>query len=113
MPSLPVRIALHSEVRDGYDAAHARIPDDLVAAFARVGIHEWTIWRSGSHMFHLVVCDDWDAAIAALDEEPANARWQEQIGPYVELYRDSNAEPGFAPLAVVWDLATQRAHRSR
>jgi L-rhamnose mutarotase len=111
MTYTPARIALYSEVREGYVEAHARIPDDLVAAFARVGIHEWTIWRSGARMFHLVVCDDWDAAIAALDGDPANARWQEHIGPYVELYRHAAGEPGFAPLAVVWDLATQRAER--
>lgn len=112
MTSAAARIALHSEVRDGYVEAHARIPDDLIEAFGRAGIHEWTIWRSGHHMFHLVVCDDWDAAIAALDREPANARWQESIGPYVEAYRDAYAEPGFSPLAVVWDLERQRAEGS-
>ena len=106
------RVALHSEVRDGYTEAHAGIPDDLLAAFARVGIHEWTIWRSGARMFHFIVCDDWDAAIVALEDEPANARWQERIGPYVECYRDADAERSFAPLAVVWDLAAQRAARA-
>ena len=109
MTHAALRIALHSEVRDGYVEAHARIPDDLAEAFGRVGIHEWTIWRSGEHMFHLVVCDDWDAAIAALDDEPANVRWQESIGPFVEVYRDADGEPGFAPLAAVWDLQKQSA----
>jgi L-rhamnose mutarotase len=108
MISPQTRIALHSEVREGYGHAHARIPDDLVMAFARVGIHEWTIWRSGRHAFHLVICDDWDAAVAALEDEPANVAWQQTIGPYVELYRDTDGAPGFAPLEVVWDLATQR-----
>ena len=106
------RIALHSEVRDGYVEAHARIPEDLAMTFARVGIHEWTIWRSGDHMFHLVVCDDWDAAIAALEDDPANTDWQRTIGPYVEVYRDSEGRPEFAPLALVWDLEAQRAEHS-
>ena len=109
MINTAVRIALHSEVRDGYVEAHARIPDDLIEAFGRVGIHEWTIWRSGDHMFHLVVCDDWDAAITALADEPANLRWQESIGPFVEVYRDADGEPGFVPLAAVWDLQKQSA----
>ncbi|QEO14602.1 L-rhamnose mutarotase [Agromyces intestinalis] len=103
------RIALHSEVRDGYVEAHVRIPDDLAEAFPRVGIHEWTIWRSGNHMFHLVACDDWDAAVTALDDEPANVDWQATIGPFVEVYRDASGDPGFEPLDIVWDLRAQRA----
>jgi L-rhamnose mutarotase len=108
----PRRIALHSEVRDGYEDAHARIPDELISAFSRVGIHEWTIWSSGAHMFHLVVCDDWDAALAGLAHDPANIRWQERIGPFVELYRDGDGAPGFAPLRMTWDLTSQRTNRS-
>ncbi len=112
MTSTTMRIALHSTVRDGYRAEHATIPEDLVDTFARVGIHEWTIWGSGDRMFHLVECDDWDAALAALDQEPANARWQATIGPFVELYRDGAGEEGFVPLDVVWDLGRQRAARA-
>jgi len=71
-----MRVALHSTLRsgaiDGYRTAHLRIPDDLVAAFDRVGIHEWTIWRSGDRLFHLVLCDDFDAAMRALEHDPAN-----------------------------------------
>ncbi|BDZ64059.1 L-rhamnose mutarotase [Agromyces mangrovi Wang et al. 2018] len=107
-----MRIALHSTVREGYIEQHASIPEDLVDTFARVGIHNWTIWRSGEHMFHLVECDDWDAAMAAIEEDPANLRWQATIGPYVELYRDSDGEPGFVPLAEVYDLRRQRAARA-
>ena len=51
-------VALRSLLRDGcgdaYDAAHARIPDDLVDAHLRAGIRDWTIWRSGRELFHLV-----------------------------------------------------------
>ncbi len=110
------RVALHSIVRDGhvddYRDTHARIPGDLMAAFASVGIHEWTIWRSGRALFHLVECDDFDRAIAALDDDPANARWQSVIGPFVELYRDAAGNAAFAPLEQVWDLADQRADAS-
>jgi len=109
----PQRIALHSVIRDGhvddYRETHARVPDDLLAAFARVGIHEWTIWRSGRRLFHLVVCDDFERAIAQLDADPVNADWQSRIGPFVELYRDASGATAFAPLEEVWDLADQRS----
>ncbi len=103
------RVALHSIVREGYRDEHARVPDELMEVFERVGIHEWTIWRSGDRMFHLVVCDDFDDAIARIAQEPANLSWQARIGPFVEHYRDSDGARGFAPLDQVWDLAGQRA----
>lgn len=106
-------VALHSVLRsgavDGYRAAHARIPDALDAAFARVGIHGWTIWRSGERLFHLVDCDDFDAALTALDDDPANVAWQASIGRWVEVFRDADGAAGLAPLEAVWSLAAQRA----
>jgi L-rhamnose mutarotase len=107
-----MRVALHSTLRpgliDGYRAAHTRIPDELSAAFERVGIHDWTIWRSGDRLFHLVVCDDFDAAMRELEHDPANERWQRDIGRYVEVFRGANGEEAFTPLEEVWDLAAQR-----
>lgn len=106
-----MRIALHSEIRDGavddYRAHHARIPDALAASFARIGIRDWTIWRSGHRLFHLVDCDDWDAAAAALDEDPANAEWQHYIGRFVELFRGPDGSEAFTPIEEVWDLRAQ------
>ena len=47
-----MRVALHSVLRDGheasYDEAHAAVPDELAEPFGRVGIHDWSVWRSGS-----------------------------------------------------------------
>ncbi|MBF4548838.1 MULTISPECIES: L-rhamnose mutarotase [unclassified Pseudoclavibacter] len=107
-----MRVALHSEIKpgsiEGYRATHAVVPDELMAAFDRVGIRSWTIFRSGHRLFHDVICDDWDAAIAALDVDPANVSWQEDIGRFVELYRDSDGEEGFSPLELVWDLEAQK-----
>lgn len=106
-----MRIALHSELRPGaiagYLDAHRVIPADLAATFARIGIHDWSIWRSGHRLFHLVECDDWDAAVAALDEDPANAVWQRDIGEFVELFRDTDGDEGFRALELVWRLVDQ------
>ncbi|WP_394254467.1 L-rhamnose mutarotase [Pseudoclavibacter helvolus] len=107
-----MRVALHSEITSGsvdqYRASHAVIPEELVATFDRVGISSWTIFRSGHRLFHDVICDDWDAANAALDTDPANARWQEDIGRFVELFRDADGEEGYAPLELMWDLEAQK-----
>lgn len=107
-----MRVALHSEIREGavdsYRERHLVIPDDLVAVFGRLGIHDWTIWRSGRRLFHLVECDDWDAAYAALPQEPADQEWQRDIGRFVELFRDAEGTEGTGPLEQIWDLAAQR-----
>lgn len=108
-----MRIALHSEIREGavddYRTHHARIPDGLVDAFSRLGIREWTIWRSGHRLFHLVECDDWDVAMQALRDEPADHAWQADIGRFVELFRDADGAEGTSPLELIWDLAAQRS----
>jgi L-rhamnose mutarotase len=87
-----VIVALHSRLRpgaeEGYDRDHARIPDDLARAFARAGIRDWAIWRSRLDVFHLVDCDDFEAALAQVDADPAGARWQEVIGGYVDHFVD-------------------------
>ncbi len=105
-----MRIALHSVLREGaerdYEDAHSRIPDDLAASFARVGIHDWTIWRSGRNLFHLVECDDFAAAMAALDDDPANLRWQTRIGRFVDHF-ETFPPGGSLETPQVWRLSQQ------
>jgi len=108
-----MRIALHSVLREGheaaYDAAHAAIPADLMASFERVGIHDWQIWRSGRDLFHLVECDDFAAAMRALDDDPANRRWQESINRHVDHFVADRPGADGMVLPLVWTLAAQRA----
>jgi L-rhamnose mutarotase len=103
-------VALHSVLRagrgDGYDVAHERIPDDLVEAHRRAGIRDWSIWRSGDHLFHLVDCDDFEAAVRQLESDPANRRWQELIGEYVDHFETGPA--GGVELPLVWRMRDQR-----
>jgi L-rhamnose mutarotase len=100
-------VALRSLLRagheQGYDTAHERIPDDLMEAHRRAGIHDWQIWRSGRDLFHLVECDDFDAAMRDLELDPANARWQAFIGDYVDRF-----DP--VPLPLVWRMRDQSDH---
>lgn len=98
-----MRVALHSVLREGQEAAyereHATVWPDLLAALQRVGIRDWTIWRSGRHLFHVVDADDFGAAMAALDDDPVNLRWQEHMAAFVDHF-----EPD---LRHVWTLRDQ------
>ncbi|MBI0298253.1 L-rhamnose mutarotase [Streptomyces sp. PRKS01-29] len=109
-----MRVALHSVLKEGqesgYEQVHATVPEDLLAALRRAGITNWRIWRSGRHLFHLVDCEDFVAAMAALDEDPANQRWQEFIGAYVDHFEDTGGAPAEAErmaLGEVWELRSQ------
>jgi L-rhamnose mutarotase len=101
-------VALHSVLKPGreqlYDAAHERIPDDLLAAHRRAGIRDWSIWRSGCNLFHLVECDDFPEALRQLEHDPANERWQAFIGEYVDHFEGGAGEPA---LPLVWRMSDQ------
>jgi L-rhamnose mutarotase len=97
-------VALRSRLRAGaeedYDAAHARIPDELVEAHRRAGINDWSIWRCGRELFHLLECDDPESAFRELAGDPANDRWQAIMGDYVEHFDAT-------PLVLVWRMSDQ------
>lgn len=107
-----MHVALHSVLREGcesaYMDAHATIPEDLMHAFERVGIHEWAIWRSGRDLFHLVDCDDFAAAMNALSIDRANERWQAFIGRFVDHFVAAGQRPEDMILPGVWTLSGQR-----
>lgn len=111
-----MRIALHSVIAEGaiddYRTHHARIPDGLRELFGEAGIHDWTIWRSGRNLFHLVECDDFDAAMRAVNASPANDAWQADIGRFVAAFHGPDGEDGFLPIEQVWALSAQRAAES-
>jgi L-rhamnose mutarotase len=106
-----MRVALHSVLVDGEESAyverHVRIPADLRALFARAGIADWTIWRSGRHLFHLVECDDFAHAMSIVDADPSNTRWQADIGRFVDGFRGGDDMEAFAALPRVWRLTEE------
>lgn len=107
-----MRIALHSTLRagaiDDYVREHARVPDELRSLFDRAGIRDWTIWRSGDRLFHLVECDDFAAAMRVIRGDDADRRWQEHIGRFVEGFLGPDGQEGYLPLTEVWHLDEQR-----
>jgi L-rhamnose mutarotase len=106
-----MRVALHSVIRDGaesdYEREHESIPADLALRFAELGVRDWTIWRSGRDLFHLVECDDFAAAMHALEDDPANIAWQERIGRYVDHFVLTGVAPEGMPITQVWRLTEQ------
>ena len=103
-----MKVALHTRVRadrvDEYERAHAAVPAELADAIRAAGATSWTIWRSGTDLFHLIDCADYAAMLAALSANPVNAGWQARMAELLETPHDYSAAGGDAALPVVWQL---------
>ncbi|WP_216896959.1 L-rhamnose mutarotase [Nocardia alni] len=101
-----MRIALHTRLKPGsqeeYEAAHREVPAELAAAIRAAGATDWTIWRSGLDLFHVIDCDSYDLLLARLADLPVNIAWQARMGGYLDVPHDYS--DGEAGLPVVWEL---------
>ena len=103
-----MRVALHTKVRadriEEYETAHREVPEELTAAIRAAGATRWTIWRSGTDLFHVIEVEDYAAMIAELGRLPVNAAWQNRMAGLLEVAHDYSADGADAPLPVVWEL---------
>ena len=103
-----MRIALHTRVRadriEEYEAAHREVPDGLAEAIRAGGATSWTIWRSGTDLFHVIDCADYDALIAYVGALPVNSAWQARMAELLEVSHDYSAGSADVALPVVWQL---------
>jgi L-rhamnose mutarotase len=85
-------VGLHTRLKAGaearYDAAHASVWPEILAAMRRVGITRWQIFRDGLDLFHVIDCEDYDRAIAELARDPVNQRWQAEMAPMMAVAHD-------------------------
>jgi NAD(P)-dependent dehydrogenase (short-subunit alcohol dehydrogenase family)/L-rhamnose mutarotase len=102
------RVALHTRLRpgaeDAYEAAHRDVPAELRAAIHAAGARQWTIWRSGLDLFHVVLCEDYARLLAELEQLPVNVAWQARMDELLEDRHDYSAAGAAAGLPVVWEL---------
>ncbi|MFC4466538.1 L-rhamnose mutarotase [Streptomyces xiangluensis] len=103
-----MRIALHTKVRADriaeYEAAHREVPEELTDAIRAGGATSWTIWRSGTHLFHVLECEDYGRLIAELEKLPVNIAWQARMAQLLDVVHDYSSEGAEAGLPVVWEL---------
>ncbi|MGW6207847.1 L-rhamnose mutarotase [Streptomyces sp. NPDC055089] len=103
-----MRIALHTKVRADrtteYDAAHREVPAELTRAIRAAGAASWTIWRSGTDLFHVIECDDYARLLAELEQLPVNVAWQARMAELLDVAHDYSSDGAEAGLPVVWEL---------
>ena len=103
-----MRIALHTRVRadrvEEYERAHTAVPAELTDAIRAAGVESWTIWRSGTDLFHVIDCADYGAVLARLAALPVNAAWQARMAELLEVAHDYSARGAVATRPVIWTL---------
>ncbi|MEU9621028.1 MULTISPECIES: L-rhamnose mutarotase [unclassified Streptomyces] len=103
-----MRIALHTKVRADrvaeYEAAHREVPDELTTAIRAAGATSWTIWRSGTDLFHVIDCEDYAALLAELEKLPVNVAWQARMAELLDVAHDYSPDGTEAGLPVAWEL---------
>jgi L-rhamnose mutarotase len=103
-----MRIALHTTVRgdriEEYEQAHASVPEELTSAIRAAGVTGWTIWRSGTDLFHVIDVEDYPAMLAQLAASPVNQAWQLRMADLLAAPHDYSQAGAAATLPVVWQL---------
>lgn len=103
-----MRVALHTRVRadrvEAYEAAHQEVPAELTDAIRAAGARSWTIWRSGTDLFHVLECEDYARLLAELERLPVNVAWQARMAELLDVAHDYSDEGAGAGLPVVWEL---------
>ncbi|MEE4496288.1 L-rhamnose mutarotase [Streptomyces sp. BE230] len=103
-----MRIALHTKVRAdriaAYEAAHREVPAELTRAIRAAGATSWTIWRSGTDLFHVIECDDYPRLLAELEQLPVNVAWQARMAELLDVAHDYSSDGAEAGLPVAWEL---------
>ncbi|MFF2410730.1 L-rhamnose mutarotase [Streptomyces sp. NPDC058092] len=103
-----MRIALHTKVRadriEEYEAAHGEVPAELTTAIRAAGATSWTIWRSGTDLFHVIDCEDYAALLAELEKLPVNVAWQARMAELLDVAHDYSSDGAEAGLPIAWEL---------
>ncbi|MFE2517113.1 L-rhamnose mutarotase [Streptomyces mirabilis] len=103
-----MRVALHTKVRAdrvaAYEAAHREVPEELATAIRAAGATSWTIWRSGTDLFHVLECEDYGHLLAELEKLPVNIAWQARMAELLDVVHDYSSEGAQAGLPIVWEL---------
>ena len=69
-----------------YKRRHADVWPEMLDALERAGWHNYSLFaRSDGLVVGYVETDDFDASLAAMQQETVNARWQAEMAPLFEI----------------------------
>lgn len=92
MPRVAFKLRLRPGAVEEYEEAHKHVWPELLAKLKAVGISEYSIFRRGLELFLVMRVDNFERAWDALDKDPVNQRWQENMSRFFDVVGD--LEPG-------------------
>jgi L-rhamnose mutarotase len=104
MPRVAFRLRIKRGKEKEYDDAHKNVWPALVAKLKEVGISKYSIFRREQDLFLFMHVDDFDAAWRALDRDPTNSKWQQEMALLFEPVPGLKSGEKFAMMQEVFYL---------
>ncbi len=70
------KLAIRPGTEAEYDRRHQAVFPELLDVFRRAGIKTYSIFRDGTTLFAYMEVEDFDRAMALIEQSEANRRWQ-------------------------------------
>ena len=84
--------------RNQYISAHRNVSPELLARYHEAGIRNLPIFPREDFLFLYLESDNYDAALAALENDPSESEWQRLVGPMLKA-------GGFSELVELFHMA--------
>ena len=102
MPRVAFQLRIKSGAAEGYERDHQQVWPELLAKLKEVGISDYSIFRREQDLLLVMRVADFEAAWEALDKDPVNLRWQEEMAKYFEPVADLKPGERFAMMKEVF-----------
>jgi L-rhamnose mutarotase len=104
MPRVAFRLRIKAGKEDAYDVAHKNVWPALLAKLKEVGISKYSIFRRDQDLFLFMHVENFDAAWRALDQDPTNLKWQQEMSALFESVPGLKSGEKFAMMKEVFYL---------
>jgi L-rhamnose mutarotase len=105
MPRICFQLQVHPERIDEYRARHAAVWPEMRAALARAGWRNYSLFMSdGGVVVGYLECDDFAAALRAMEATEVNARWQAEMAEFFRGLDGRRPDEGLVTLDEIFHL---------
>lgn len=104
MPRVAFRLRIKAGKEQEYDTAHRNVWPALLTKLKEVGISQYSIFRREQDLILVMQVDDFDASWRALDHDPTNLKWQQEMSALFEQVPGLKPGERFAMMKEVFYL---------
>ena len=90
---------------DEYRARHREVWPEMLDALRETGWRNYSLFlRDDGLLVGYLECEDFQTAVAAMEDRDVNARWQAEMASFFELPGDARPDTGLERLEEVFHL---------